>query len=185
MTPQKISILVGSKNPVKIAAAQEAIQQYFPSAAIHCAGIDAPSGVAQQPMSAEETKKGAINRVKYCQQHAINTGIEADYYVAMEGGVDMFDHGAATFAYMALINNNQLSIGRSALLPLPTKVYEALEAGEELGHVMDRLFNTHNIKQKGGAIGLLTQNLATRGSIYTQAIILAMAPFINREFYAD
>ena len=103
----------------------------------------------------------------------------------MEGGVDQFEHGAATFAYMAIIHQGKLSIGRSALLPLPPKVFQALEGGEELGHVMDRLFNTENIKQKGGAIGLLTQGLATRGSIYTQAIVLAMAPFINPAFFAE
>ncbi|MGL5390648.1 MAG: DUF84 family protein, partial [Shewanella sp.] len=57
------------------------------------------------------------------------------------------------------------------------------QGGEELGHVMDRLFNTVNIKQKGGAIGLLTHGHATRESIYTQAMILAMAPLLNPQFY--
>ncbi|WP_434931228.1 inosine/xanthosine triphosphatase [Shewanella sp. HL-SH5] len=185
MTQQQITILVGSNNPVKIAAAKDAISQYFPLADINCQGMHAPSLVAEQPMTDAETKLGAINRARYCQQHAIEANQPADFYIAMEGGVDKFDHGAATFAYMAIIHQDKLSIGRSALLPLPQKVFNALEAGEELGHVMDRLFNTHNVKQKGGAIGLLTQGLATRGSIYTQAIILAMAPIINPDFFAE
>ena len=62
-------------------------------------------------------------------------------------------------------------------------MYQALLAGEELGHVMDRLFNTNNIKQKGGAIGLLTNGHETRESNYTQALILAMAPFIHPELF--
>jgi non-canonical (house-cleaning) NTP pyrophosphatase len=62
-------------------------------------------------------------------------------------------------------------------------VYQALESGEELGHVMDRLFNTNNIKQKGGAIGLLTNHVATRQSNYTQALVLAMARFLHPDFY--
>ena len=76
-----------------------------------------------------------------------------------------------------------MSIGRSCNLPLPPVIYQALEKGEELGHVMDRLFKTDNIKQKGGAIGLLTNGLATRESVYRQATLLAMAPFIHPDLY--
>ncbi|GGQ20224.1 inosine/xanthosine triphosphatase [Shewanella litoralis] len=176
-----IDIIVGSNNPVKINAAKNAIAQYYPNSTVRCQGMHAPSQVAEQPMTEAETKLGAINRARYCQQQAQ----VADFYVAMEGGVDQFDHGPATFAYIAIISNGTLSVGRSANLPLPPSVYDALAAGEELGHVMDRMFSTQNIKQKGGAIGLLTQGLATRESIYTQALLLAMTPFINAELFND
>ncbi|OBT08399.1 inosine/xanthosine triphosphatase [Shewanella sp. UCD-FRSSP16_17] len=185
-TIAQMTIIVGSKNPVKVNAAKVAFSQYFPHHQIHCIGKHAPSLVADQPMTEQETKQGAINRVQFCQSEDLANAMaetKADFYIAMEGGVDHFDHGPATFAYMAIIHQQQISIGRSALLPLPAQVYQSLQQGEELGHVMDRLFNTDNIKQKGGAIGLLTQGLATRESIYTQAIILAMAPFINAEIF--
>ncbi|MCL1097790.1 inosine/xanthosine triphosphatase [Shewanella gelidii] len=174
----KIVIRVGSNNPVKVAAAKQAIACFYPGTEVDCQGMHAPSGVAEQPMTTAETKLGAINRAKYCQQTS-----QADFYVAMEGGVDHFDHGYATFAYVAILKGEQLSVGRSAELPLPAQVYQALEAGEELGNVMDKLFNTENIKQKGGAIGLLTHHQATRESSYTQALILAMAPLLNPELY--
>lgn len=173
-----IRIIIGSKNPVKINAATKAMTQLFPNSTIEASGIDAPSGVPAQPMTDSDTRQGAINRVNYCQHH-----VEADYYFAMEGGVDNFEFGPATFAYIAIAHQERLSIGRGALLPLPMQVYQALEAGEELGHVMDRLFKTVNIKQKGGAIGLLTHGHATRESNYTQAIILAMAPLLNPHIY--
>lgn len=173
-----IKIVVGSKNPVKINAAANAMAQLFPEYEIQTRGMDAPSGVPAQPMTDSDTRQGAINRVNYCQQQ-----VEADYYFAMEGGVDCFDFGPATFAYIAIGHKDQLAIGRSAILPLPMQVYRALKAGEELGQVMDRLFNTVNIKQKGGAIGLLTHGHATRESNYTQAIILAMAPLLNPDIY--
>lgn len=171
-------IVVGSKNPVKINAAKEAICEMFAWLDVECIGINAPSRVPDQPMTTEETQQGAINRVKYCQQHH-----QADYYVAFEGGVDEFEYGPATFAFVAIADNNQMSIGRSCNLPLPPMVYQALQRGEELGHVMDRLFDTDNIKQKGGAIGLLTKGLATRESVYRQATLLAMAPFVNLDLY--
>jgi len=184
MKTQIIKVVVGSRNPVKINAVRMALTTLLvgehTDVSLECLGIDAPSNVAEQPMTADETRLGAINRVNYCQQHH-----QADYYVAIEGGVDNFSYGPATFAYIVIADKQKQSIGRSAILPLPPVVYQALQAGEELGHVMDRLFNTLNIKQKGGAIGLLTQGAATRQSNYTEALLLAMAPFIYPELYSD
>jgi inosine/xanthosine triphosphatase len=175
-----IKIVVGSKNPVKISAARTAICDVLSLKEVECVGINAPSNVPEQPMNTEETKLGAINRVQYCQQHS-----QADFYIALEGGVDQFEFGPATFAFVAIANQKQMSIGRSCNLPLPPVIFQALKNGEELGHVMDRFFNTDNVKQKQGAIGLLTNGLATRESVYRQAIILAMAPFIHPELYTQ
>ena len=179
----KLKVVVGSKNPVKVNAAREALSLIFADNEIESVGVDAPSKVADQPMTEEETKLGAINRVLHCREHH-----NADYYMAMEGGVHLFDFGPATFAYVAIMSNdsNQIpSVGRGAILPLPLSVYAALQQGEELGHVMDRLFQTDNIKQKGGAISLLTNNIATRQSNYTQSLVLAMAPFLYPAFFAE
>jgi inosine/xanthosine triphosphatase len=175
-----IKVVVGSNNPVKINAANSAVSALYDDANVTCEGIHAPSGVADQPMSSEETLKGAVNRVKFCKQQ-----IEADFYIAMEGGVDMFEYGPATFAYFVIADKNHQSVGRSAILPLPPAVYRALQEGQELGDVMDSLFNTNNIKQKGGAIGLLTNGCATRESNYTQAIKLAFAPFLHPHLYPN
>ncbi|GIU21757.1 inosine/xanthosine triphosphatase [Shewanella schlegeliana] len=175
-----ITVIVGSTNPVKVGAAQAALTTLFPDSDIECQGVSAPSLVRDQPMTEAETRLGAINRVKHCQARH-----QADFFLAMEGGVDQFEHGPATFAYIAIAYKKQVSIGRSALLPLPISVYQALTQGEELGSVMDKLFNTVNIKQKGGAIALLTNGHASRQSVYTQAIILAMAPILHPELYIN
>ncbi|WP_406663933.1 inosine/xanthosine triphosphatase [Gallaecimonas sp. GXIMD1310] len=173
-----LTIVVGSTNPVKIAAAKTALAAFFPDSSITCQGIDAPSGVPDQPMSDADTRQGALNRLHYCQQHKA-----ADFYVAIEGGVDKLADGPATFAYVAIADAKQRSVGRSASLPLPESVYQALAAGEELGDVMDRLFGTSNIKQQCGAIGLLTGHQATRESTYILALTLAFAPFLHPDRY--
>lgn len=178
MSKQTITILVGSKNPVKVNAVKGALSPLFPKADVECIGMHAPSGVPDQPMNSDETRIGAVNRVEYCKSQQ-----RADFYVAMEGGVDRFDYGAFTFAYVVIDNGQQQSVGRSAILPIPDSVYAALESGIELGTVMDELFGTTNVKQKGGAIGLLTNGQETRESAYTQALTLAMAPFLHPERY--
>lgn len=178
MNKQTLNLIVGSTNPVKVQAAKDAFELMFPDAEVLARGIKSPSGVPDQPMTSKQTRDGAVNRVVYCRSQA-----PAHYYLAMEGGVDLFEDGPATFAYVVVATQDNMSVGRSANLPLPASVFDALQQGEELGHVMDRLFNTTNIKQAGGAIGLLTNGRATRGSIYTQAIMLAMAPLLHPELY--
>ncbi|GAL38018.1 inosine/xanthosine triphosphatase [Vibrio maritimus] len=66
---------------------------------------------------------------------------------------------------------------------LPPAVVEQLSPTVELGDVMDKTFGTDNIKQKGGAIALLTQHQLTRSSVYHQALILALIPFVNPEHF--
>lgn len=175
-----MKLVVGSQNPVKVNAARIAMDKVLGNInEPDVLGIDAPSLVADQPMTEAETRLGAVNRVKACMQTQ-----QADWYIAIEGGVDCFEDGPATFAYVAICNGKQWSVGRSANLPLPNSVYQALVNGEELGPVMDRTFNTVNVKQKGGAIGLLTNNLATRQSVYELAVILAMSPFNHASLFS-
>ncbi len=177
--------IVGSKNPVKLNAARQALSLSLELPALEAIGMNVPSGVPEQPMNTAETRLGAINRVKACLAEADEMSREQDWFIAIEGGVDMFDDGPATFAFVAIYHQSQWSVGRSANLPLPSSVFSALQAGEELGPLMDKLFNTDNIKQKGGAIGLLTNHLATRQSVYELAILLAMAKFNHPTLFAD
>ncbi|MFQ6370752.1 inosine/xanthosine triphosphatase [Shewanella sp. YIC-542] len=173
-----VRIIVGSCNPVKINAATAAVATLHPQADIRCEKFNAPSGVAAQPMSDEATRQGALNRIAACRQHA-----DADYYLAMEGGVALLAEQAYTYAWVAIADNQRIHLSRSAHLPLPHKVYQALQQGQELGDVMDALFQTVNIKQAGGAIGLLTQGHASRESTYTAALIMAAAPLRFPELY--
>ncbi|KLV04473.1 inositol monophosphatase [Photobacterium aquae] len=165
------TIIVASTNPAKIAAVDAAFKQVFPDTAFHIEGISAASGVRDQPMSADETLLGARNRVANARALAP----EADYYVGLEAGID----NDLTFAWMVIDNGQQRGEARSASLPLPPAALARLHQGEELGDVMDAMFNQTNIKQKGGAIAMLTNHLLSRSSVYQQALILALIPFIN------
>jgi inosine/xanthosine triphosphatase len=178
MNKNKHKVIVGSQNPVKVNAVKTALESVFPDIEFAVTGVNAPSNVADQPMTSDETLLGAENRVAFIEQQ-----FEADWHVAIEGGIDNFAYGPATFAYIVIAHQGQKQVGRSANLPLPNVVYQALQTGEELGHVMDRLFNTDNIKQKGGAMALLTKGVVTRESVYTLALTTALAPFVNSELF--
>lgn len=177
-TQQNLKVVVASQNPIKVAAATQAFSRVFSSKVVEVESISVPSGVPDQPMNLEETRLGAHNRVLAAQE-----AIEADYYIAYEGGVDVFEDGPKTFAIICITNKVDMSFGQSATLPLPIKVYSKLLEGEELGTAMDNLFGTINIKQKGGAIGQLTQGLETRASAYESATILALCRYTFAELY--
>lgn len=172
-----ISVVVASLNPVKIAAAKQAFSKVF-GVEVNVQALSVESGVAEQPMNYEETREGAYNRVIAAQVLA-----QGDYFIAYEGGVDVFEDGPKTFAIICISNKQDMSFGQSASLPLPIKVYERLLDGMELGTAMDELFNTVNIKQKGGAIGQLTSGLETRASIYESATILALSRYAHAALY--
>lgn len=168
-----LAIKVASANPAKIKAVASAFAELFPDQTSDVQGIAVPSGVADQPMSSDETLLGAMNRV------AQLANVEADYRVAIEAGLD----GDFTFAWMVIEHQGKLGKARSASLMLPPAALAQLKQGKELGDVMDAMFNQDNIKQKGGAIALLTQNKLSRSSVYHQALILAMIPFLNNDLF--
>ncbi len=128
-------------------------------------------------MSDHETKLGALNRVHNAKQRIT----DGDFYVGLEAGID----GDVTFAWMIIESATQRGESRSASLMLPPEVLSKLADANELGDVMDEVFGTDNIKQKGGAIGLLTQHHLTRSSVYHQALILALIPFTNPEHFPN
>lgn len=164
------TIAVASANPAKINAVKLCFETNFAGQAIRVAGVAVPSGVAEQPLSSAETLLGAQNRLQALKQQT-----DADYYVAIEAGLD----NDMTFAWMLIEHNGQLGKARSASLMLPPAALQLLAEGQQLGDAMDQLFGTTNIKQAGGAIGLLTHNQLSRASVYQQALTLALIPFLN------
>ncbi len=172
-----ITLVIASKNPVKINAAEIAFRRAF-DLEVDVISCNADSQVSDQPMTYEETRQGALNRVENAKHMH-----EGDYYIAFEGGVDIFEDGPKTFAIVCISSSHKTVFGQSATMPLPVSIYEQLINGKELGSAMDELFQTVNIKQKGGAIGQLTKGLETRQSVYQSATILALSPFLYESLY--
>lgn len=170
-------VAVASANPAKINAVKTAFAHAFAGIDFDVRGVATDSGVAAQPMSSEETLQGARNRIAALQaQWSLQP---ADFYVAIEAGLDE----GMTFAWMLVSNGHTTGQARSASLMLPPQVVSRLAQGEELGDVMDALAGSHNIKQAGGAIGLLTADKLSRSNVYHQALILALIPFLSPQWF--
>lgn len=177
-----LRLVVASKNPVKINAAKEAFE-LSSDLSIAIEAVDVASGVAAQPMTYDETHLGAETRVDNAIALSEKKGIDADYFIAYEGGVDVFEDGPKTFAIVCISDGQTKIFGQSATLPIPMCIYNELLNNIELGSAMDSLFNTVNIKQKGGAIGQLTKGLETRMSVYKSATVLTLSRFTHSSLF--
>lgn len=168
-----MKVLVASANPAKIRAVESAFTEAFAGQFFEFTGQATQSGVRAQPLTSEETLEGALNRLGELKS------TPADYKVAIEAGLD----GELTFAWMVIEHQGKLGRARSASLMLPPEALASLAKGHELGDVMDAMFDEHNVKQKGGAIAMLTQHKLNRSSVYHQALILALIPFLNPNLF--
>ena len=166
---KSLNVIVASLNPAKLDAVHKAFSAVF-NRPVTVEGVAVASGVREQPLSCAETLTGARTRVENARQ----AKLEADYWVGLEAGIE----GEFAFAWMVISNGSQVGESRSATLPLPTAVLAGIAEGKELGTVMDEQFGTTNIKQKGGAMALLTNGRLSRSDVYQQALILALSRFL-------
>ena len=172
-------IIISSKNPVKITAALNGFKLCFPKEDFLIEGISVSSGVSDQPMTEKETMKGALNRLI----NASKKVTDADYWVAIEGGIQEYGKEMVTFAWVYIKSGNLIGKGRSASFILPQKITELIKDGKELGDADDIVFGKSNSKQQNGASGILTKDVVTRTTLYIPAVVLALIPFRNKTLY--
>lgn len=178
MSENPLLVVVASKNPVKLGAAQAGFQRMFPSASFEFQTVSVPSGVSDQPFTEKETLDGALNRARAARElHP-----DADYTIGLEGGVDdeVFKGQILAFAWMAIVGKDgKVGKARTSSYFLPDETVKLLRDGMELGHADDLLHGKTNSKHQSGSVGILTDDVVTRQSFYTEAVVLALIPFKN------
>jgi inosine/xanthosine triphosphatase len=166
-----LHVICATRNPAKIRAILGAFEQIFGNGSCHIDAVDVESGVPEQPLGSEETRRGARQRV----DNARRLQPKADYWVAIEAGID----DDSTFSWVVIESSDQRGEARSATLPLPEAIMTRIRAGEALGPVMSDWSGISEVGRKEGAIGIFTAGQLTRASVYHQAVVLALSPFHN------
>lgn len=179
-----VKIIVASRNPVKL----EAVRQGFESMGFaypDITGINVSSGVSDQPITDDETLVGAKNRAENLRKEFP----DADFRIGIEGGIQAHDNHYEAFAWIYIswnkVQDSAEGFGqsRTSSFQLPPAVKQLMQEGHELGTANDLIFGQSNSKQKGGAVGILTNNTITRTQLYRQAVQLALIPYQNRNIY--
>lgn len=155
-----MKIIIGSKNPTKIKAVQNVFQN------MEVIAHDAPSGVASQPFSDEETMQGAVNRAKQCASKITN-GIG----IGLEGGVMYVGETLYLCNWGALVTTDgQVFTASGARISLPKKIEQQLRSGLELGVIMDSYTDRDAVRKNEGAIGIFTNNLISRSEMFEHVV---------------
>jgi inosine/xanthosine triphosphatase len=169
--------VVGSTNPAKLEAVHRALARLAPGCSVE--GLAVPSGVGKQPFGDEETRRGAMARAR-----AAIAKSGADLAFGLEGGVIFEGERPWLVSWVAAVDRDGRSGEASGLrMPLPMSAAEKLRHGDELGDVIDALFDVHLSKQQAGAIGLLTEGFVSRTDAFSDLVAMACAPLLRPDLY--
>lgn len=179
-----LTLAIGSKNQAKNLAVRTAFEKAFPAAEIETQGFDIESGIADQPTTDEESIKGALNRA----HGALAKLATAQYGVGLEGNTvtiagTMYLHG-----WVAIVKNGSETpgIGHSSGLELPVYLKEGIDAGKELGPLLQEMLQDDDnvIRHTQGTNGVLSGGLYTREQEFIDATTVALARFVQPKLYS-
>jgi len=204
---KKITIAVGSKRGPKLSAVTEALQSFSATLAhdaeFEVVGVEVESGVSHTPTSRGELMRGARQRAEALQEIALQREVAWQYFVGLEGGVDVVKEGESTDEmprHPGMRQNGQRRVfleswayvsdgargyyGRSGSIELPEALaHDVLENSVELAVAIDRFAGTVGIRDAQGAWGVLSNNFISRQEAFRVAVIAAFAPFYNSRMY--
>ena len=183
-----MTILISSTRPAKVEGVRDAvaaitrIDPRFESATLR--SYDLTAVAPRMPMSVGEILEGARRRAQaLLTVEEWNQG--TSFAVGVEGGlhpvaVDGVRWTLQTWA--AVTDGRRWGYGAGPSLALPVAVADRVNAGDELGEVIDRLAGGE-VRGTRGAWGLLTRDLIGRRDAFRLATMAAFAPFYNREHW--
>ncbi|MFX1328374.1 MAG: inosine/xanthosine triphosphatase [Promethearchaeota archaeon] len=185
----KLNVCLGSLNPTKVRAVEEALTKFFKIFKVY--NIKTDSKVSNQPIGLKNIIKGAINRAKSSLNYLMNEKkIQNNIFgVGIEAGLAEVPYtktGFMDFQFCAIINGEkQISLGTGVAFEYPKFVIDQIlqEKDKEIGEIIGKLAGNENLKNESGAISFLSKNVITRKEILKEAVICAMLPFINKELY--
>jgi len=176
---RELRIVVASGNPVKRRAVELAGQRLLAPRQVQTIALAVPSGVADQPMTDSETRRGAVERARA----ALERSPAVDLAVGLEGGIEEVEGDLMAFAWAVVRWPTGEGKARTASFALPPEVARLVRSGVELGAADDQVFGRTDSKHREGAVGLLTRGAIDRAELYAPAVVLALVPFTRPDLY--
>jgi inosine/xanthosine triphosphatase len=174
-----MKVRVGSQNPVKMAAVRSAFSVRFPGETIEYEGVEAASGVSEQPMTIEETIRGARNRAMNAANHA------AEFAVGIEGGLSLYDIDGREYgleiSWICVLDcrSGESEVASAPGFPVFPKVLEHIHRGLNLSDAMHKEYDIPEIGKGNGVIGWLSDDRITRESSNADAVLLALSSLLK------
>ena len=169
-----MKIVAGTENKVKVSAVEEILSDYSHLAEAEVIAAAVPSDVGDQPLSLDETVRGAINRAK-------NAFGDCDYSIGIESGlieVPYTKSGYMDVCIVAIYDGENAYLGMSSgwEFPDPEIVRLMTEEGLNMTRASNKVglsFDT-NLGSAQGAIGVVTKGRVDRKEYTKQALRMAL-----------
>ena len=175
-------IKVGSKNPAKIEAVTEIIQDYDLLKGATVVGVEVESGIVEQPLTLEETIQGAMNRAKNAfQDCAYSFGLESGLFPVPHTKSGYMDTGVC-----AIYDGQQFHLGLSSPFEYPKEITRLVVAeGKNVSAAakITKLTDHPYVGHAQGMIGIVTKGRVTRKDYTKQAIVTALIHLENPDLY--
>ena len=168
-----MKIAIGSQNNPKVNALKEIAKDYdfLSNAEVVAKAVD--SGVAEQPMTMEDTIKGAMNRAKSAFQDCeLSFGIEDGLMP-----VPFTKTGYMNLCVCAIFDGKEFHIGFGSSYEYPLVIMDlVLNKGKDISEAYKEAgFTEHEkIGEAKGAISVLTKERLIRKDYAKQAIMMAL-----------
>ncbi|MBQ8131590.1 MAG: DUF84 family protein [Bacilli bacterium] len=174
-----MKVFVATKNEGKIEACRKAFESYFDE--VEISGVSCNSEVGEQPVN-EEISEGCHNRITNLKSYCFNEHIDADYYCAIESGIQNF-FGKWMITNIAIIadKNGYESVSSSASFPVPERYAQRI-IDTNLNDVLNSIFESDEDRHNhGGGIQLLTKGKVSRIDLSEEAFTMALTTYLNEK----
>jgi inosine/xanthosine triphosphatase len=176
-----VKVLVGSRNRVKLEAAEEVFSDYFGE--VEVIGLEVDGMICGQPLGGE-TLEGATNRALEVRRINDEESLNAKFFVGVEGGILKLASKWFALSVTCIMDDaGRTGYGTSPMFELPGVIAQQLLEGSELGDVMDRVTGQRGTKEGQGAAGFFTKGVMDRKRICADGLVAALVPFLNEDLY--
>ncbi|MES2471137.1 MAG: inosine/xanthosine triphosphatase [Patescibacteria group bacterium] len=173
------TIVVASTNPVKISVVSKAIAAVLPNETFDVVSSDLEKSGAE-PFGRGES----LEQVRTAIREAKKLHPGADYYIAMEGGVEINGTEIDEVAYViAEDSSKNESISHAASFSVPHDIALEVRKGVPFSEAVEQFFKVKDVKQGGGFVKILTGGLIDKEALYMQPTIIALSKLQHKDWY--
>lgn len=171
-----IEIAVGSGNPTKLRAAEIALEQCIKEP-FKIVSYAVNSGVSDQPMSDEETLRGAQNRAYEAGDQALSASRSTRYALGMEGGVRVLHNIWFEVGWVCLYDVEAIEsgYGGTPALRIPSAVRDLMERQNlEESQAVAAVYGTDTIASRDCS-SIISGGKFTAERVYSLGVLAAFA----------
>ena len=169
-----MKIALGTTSEQKKAIVERVAVKTWPD--LEILSCDVPSGIADQPLSLDETIMGSINRAT----HASQVNGDFVYAIGMEAGLQKWNDVYYLVCSVAINDHQNSFIGLSSPVPVPNEVSRLVLEGLQFGEEIRKYRETKSLDQK---MQLIIDELINRSDSFSTALERALEQLLNKGIF--